>query len=176
MQKKQDILGIIHSKPRLCLTLGVVMVIIGILISDIPKMFFSLGWPTTKGTIIHHTRTGVRFEEYDGDFYTKMEVYITYQYTVGGISYKSLTIDSINKPFQLYPTSYADRYPEGEDVIVYYNPKHPSEAVLEPGFVNVSKAFDIYCYILFGLGIYFIYFGVTRIKEKRFRKSLNLQI
>jgi len=173
MQKKTDIFEYIKRKPSLGLIIGSVIFVIGILISDIPKMFMSQGWPTTMGTILYHTRTGQRFKEYDGDIYTNIEVYIRYQYAVDGITYTSLSIDSIDKPFKLYPTSYADRYPVGKDVIVYYNPKHPSEALLEPGFVNIVKAFDIYSYITFGLGIYFIHLGVSRMKENRFRKNLK---
>ena len=176
MRKNNDIFGYIHKRPWLSLIIGGLILVTGLIISDIPKMFVSLGWPTTQGTIVHHTRGGQRFEEYDGDFYTNIEVYIRYEYTVDGLSYSSLTINSIYNPFNTYPTEYADRYPVGKEVIVYYNPKKPAEAVLEPGFVNVLKAFGIYSYVLFVLGIYFIYLGISKSKEIKLRKRLNMQV
>jgi hypothetical protein len=66
----------------------------------------------------------------------------------------------------LYPRSYASKYPVGKDVTVYYNPKDPSEAVLEPGFVDTFKAFDVFSYIFFGVGIYYIYRGISSIQRK----------
>ena len=176
MQKKLDVFELIHSKPLLSLIIGGVIVVVGVLISDIPKMVVSQGWPATEGTILYHRFLGQKFKEYDGDYYTNVEVSIRYQYTVNGISYTSLSINSIDTPFNLYPSSYASRYPVGEDVIVYYNPKSPSEAVLEPGFVNVFKAFDVFSYIIFGLGIYFVYLGISKIKENRYRKRWEIPV
>ena len=165
---KTDFLNIIHKKPLLSLLTGVVIFVIGILISDIPKMIVSRGWPATEGTILNHRFVAQKFKEYDGDFYTSVEVQIRYQYAVNGISYTSKSINSLDTPFNLYPSRYAYRYPVGGEVIVYYNPNNPSEAVLEPGFVNVYKAFDVFSYILFGSGIIFLCYGISMIKKRKF--------
>jgi hypothetical protein len=86
-----------------------------------------------------------------------------------------LTIDSIDRDFDLYPADYADRYPVGKEVIVYYNPKKPADAILEPGFVYVHKAFDVYSYLTIALGIYFIHLGSSKIRDNKIRERLNIQ-
>ena len=163
MQKKRNVFEFIRGKPLFSLIISGVIFFIGILFSDIPTMIVSQGWPTTDGIIISNRLVGQKFKEYDGDFYTNIDVYIRYKYTVNGISYSSLSINSIDTPF--YPSSFASRYPVGKDVIVYYNPKVPSKAVLEPGFVGIFKAFNIFSYLIFGAGIYFIFRGISRIKK-----------
>ncbi len=174
MQKKFDIFDYIRSKPILSLLTGGAIIVFGVLISDIPKMVISQGWPSTDGTILYHKFWGQKEKQLDGSYYTNTEVYIRYQYTVNDISYSSLTINSIHNIFNRYPASYASRYPVGTDVIVYYNPKSPSKAVLEPGFVNVGQAFDVICYLVFGFGIYFIHVGISQIKENRYRKRRQI--
>ncbi len=146
----------IRSKPLLNLVIGGVAIVIGVLFSDIPKMIVSQRWPTTEGMIVSHQFRGQKYKEYDGDFYINIEVHIRYQYAVNDISYTSRSINSIDTPLNLYPKNYASQYPVGKNVLVYYNPEDPSEAVLEPGFVEVFKAFDIFSYLFFGAGIYFI--------------------
>ena len=162
-----DAFDYIHGKPLLSVIIGCLLFVIGILISDLPKMIVSQGWPTTEGKIISNRTVAHRFKKYDGTFYTIFDVYIRYQYKVNGASYSSLSINLIDTPS--YPHSYASRYPLGKDVMVYYNPKNPSDAVLEPGFVSISQAFDVFSYLLFGAGIYFIYLGISKIKETRDR-------
>ncbi|MCP4140204.1 MAG: DUF3592 domain-containing protein [Chloroflexi bacterium] len=166
MKKKLNVFKLIQSKPFLHLITGSVIFLLGILISDIPTMVLSQGWPTTEGKIISHKFQGQKFKEYGGGFYTKIDVFIHYEYSIEEISYTSKAINSIDIPFYLYPESYADRYPIGKDVIVYYNPKDPAEALLEPGFVDVHKAFDVFSYLFFGAGIYFINRGISKIKKQ----------
>jgi hypothetical protein len=163
MQQKLSLFEFIRSKPLLSLIIGGVMFVIGILFSDIPRMIVSQGWPTTDGTIISNRLMGHKFKQYVGEDYSHFDVYIRYQYSVNGISHSSLSVNSIDSPF--YPASIASRYPVGKDVIVYYNPKDPSEAVLEPGFVDIFKAFDVFSELFFGAGIYFIFIGISRIKK-----------
>ena len=165
MQKKLNAFEFIHGKPFLSLIIGGVVYIIGILFSDIPTMIVSQGWPMTGGIITTHQFMGQKFKEYDGDFYINVDVYIHYQYSVNNISYSSRSINSIDTPF--YPKSFASRYPIGKDVTVYYNPKDPSEAVLEPGFVDVFKAFDVFSFLIFGVGTYYIFLGISGIKKQK---------
>ena len=134
--------------------LGLMLILAGILFSDLPKMIATLGWPTTDGMITFHRFQGKRFEEYDGDFYDEFYVIIRYEYTVDGISYTSRKISAHDLPFYLPEAS--EQYPIGKEVIVYYDPSNPADAVLEPGFVDVFKAFDVFSWLFFGAGIYFI--------------------
>jgi len=146
VQKKQNVFHFVRSQLPLSLITGGMIIVVGILISDIPRMVVSRGWPTTDGTILYHRFVGRKSAEYNGNHDTNIDVYIIdvyirYQYSVNGITYTSLSLNSIDTPF--YPSSYASQYPVGKDVIVYYNPKNPSDAVLEPGFVDID-AFS-YC-------------------------------
>ena len=73
-----------------------------------------------------------------------------------------------------YPASVASRYPVGKDVVVYYNPKDPADAVLEPGYVGLFKPFDVFSYLIFGVGLYFIYLGILEIKKSRDKKQMKI--
>ncbi len=174
MSKKMDVFEIFRSQPYLSLVIGGMIFIVGVFISDIPKMIVSQGWPSVRGTILYHKFIGNKFKEYDGDFYTNIEVHIRYEYSVNGIAYTSLVLNSIDTPLNRYPSSYASRYPVGSKVAVYFDPEHPSDAVLEPGFVDIFRAFDVYCYIIFGIGVYFIYLGISRFKEINDRKRFKI--
>lgn len=171
MDKKQDILSFISGKPLLSLFIGGFLFLLGILISDLPTMFTSPGWPTTEGEIITRTLGGVKFEEYDGDFYTKIEAFIRYQYIVNEVTYTSTSIDATDALY--HPYDVAVRYPEGKMVTVYYNPRNPYLSVLEPGFVSFFQIFDIYSYVLFALAIYFIHLGISRRKINKIRQSIE---
>ena len=162
MQKKLNVFENVRNVPLFRLITGGLIIVIGILFSDIPKMILSPGWPTTEGTILYHRFVGQQFKEYDGDLYTHIDVHIRYQYAVNGKTYSSLKLNSIDTPFHLFPSSYAGRYPVGTEVIVFYNPKNPSDAVLEPGFADVYKAFDVFFVLMMGVGIYFIYLGISK--------------
>jgi hypothetical protein len=153
-----------RARARLSGVIACLLFLTGILISDIPKMIASQGWPTTQETIISNRIVGQKFKQYNGTFYTNYEVYIRYQYSVNGAVYYSSSVNSLDTLFN--PHSFASRYPLGKDVAVYYNPKNPWDAVLEPGFVSISGAFDVFSYLLFGAGIYFAFLGISKLREK----------
>jgi hypothetical protein len=169
MQNKLDIFEFFQGRPVLSLALGVVIFAIGILISDLPRMIVSPGWPTTDGEIISRRLIAHQFKEYDGDLYIDYEAYIRYKYAVDGIPYSSLSINAIDSPFYSY--SIAMRYPVGKEVLVYYNPNDPTDAVLEPGIVGIFQAFDVFSYFFFGAGLYLLYLGLSRIKSIIKRKQ-----
>ena len=128
-------------------------------------MIASQGWPTTAGTIISCIRQGTSFKEYDGDYHTETKVYISYQYSVNGIAYSSSAVNAIDYALFLYPISFADRYPAGKAVVVYYNPKNPSEAVLEPGLVLIPEAVNLYSFFVTGAGLFFVFRGYWGLRK-----------
>ena len=107
MQKKLNVFEFIRGKPILSLITGAGILVVGILFSDIPTMIHSQRWPATDGTIISRRFVGQKFEEYDGDYYTNIDAYIRYEYSVNGTSYSSSSINSIDSP--IYPYSIAIR-------------------------------------------------------------------
>jgi hypothetical protein len=167
MQNALKVFDNLRAHPFLHFVAGAAFLLLGIAISDIPTMIESAQWPTTEGTIVKSRLVGTSVRGWDGDYFTETNAHIQYQYRVNGISYSSSAVNSIKSPFPLYSSSYVSRYPLGEDVIVYYNPKNPSEAVLEPGVLDIFKAFDIFSYLLFGAGIYYIYLGISRNQKER---------
>ena len=128
-----------RSRPIWCLIAGVLVILSGFLLSDLPTMIQSQSWPSTTGTVISRRYVGQQFEEYDGDLYRKVDGYIHYQYAVNDESYTSTAVNSIDTLY--YPSSTIDQYPKGKEVEVYFNPQRPSQAVLEPGMVIDPKAF-----------------------------------
>ena len=170
-QRKPDLFDFIIERPRLSIITGLLLILMGLLISDLLKMAATLGWPATSGTITSLQTQKKRFREYDGDFYEEIQVHLRYEYTVNGITYTSGAVNAINLPF--YPPEIAEKYPEKEDVTVYYSPKDPAKAVLERGFVNVFKAFDVFSFIFFAAAIYFIRAGSLERKKREWRATFQ---
>jgi hypothetical protein len=171
----QDVLKIfqsivVHSLLRFAA--GVVIVLIGMLISDIPTMLMSPHWPVTDGSIQKSRLVGTSVRGWDGEFFFETKAFIGYQYTVDGVEYSASRVNPIDTPFHQYQRSYTDRYPIGKEVVVYYNPRDPSDAVLEPGFVDVLKAFDIFSWILFGTGIYFVLTAILEMRKRNLRLNV----
>ncbi len=164
MQQKLDLFDFIIERPRLSIITGLLLILMGILVSDLPKMAASLKWETTSGRITLHQTQVKRFREYDGDVYEEINVFICYEYIVDKITYTSQSISAINIPF--YPPEIAEQYPVDKEVIVYYNPIDPAEALLEPGFVDVHKAFNVLSFLFFCAGLYFINRGISKIKKR----------
>lgn len=112
-----------------------ILIIIGIVV--IPALYFirkesieSKNWPMTKGKIIEAkldystTATKLTF---------CYEPKISYEYNVNGISYTStdIYIGSYHCGGLEKAQSVLNRYPVGKEVMVFYNPGNPLEAVLE---------------------------------------------
>jgi len=165
MQNQREVFQNLLGQPFLRIVAGGAILLFGIFLTDIPTMVMSSGWPATEGNVVTNRLVGTSVREWTGNLYTVRQVFISYQYFVNGSAYSSSAINSIDSPFHLYPTSYASRYPVGKDVIVYYNPRDPSEAVLEPGFVDVYETFDLVSLIVLGAGIYLISLGIKGTRD-----------
>lgn len=152
------------------LATGVILIIFGIFLSDIPLMIASHSWPSTTGEITSRTLVGQKFEEYDGDYYTNIDGYIRYQYTVEGIAFSSTAVNAIDSPF--YPYETALQYPKGIEVQVYYNPRRPTQAVLEPGWVSTTWVVGFFPSLFFLAGFYIL----AREIYKLIRKNGSQQV
>jgi hypothetical protein len=115
-------------------------------------------WPTAKGRIVSAswgpmTVTPARHG------LAGTVVNLRYSYDVGGqplegylVSYKGVVAGLRSTARQV-----ARRYPEGTHVLVHYDPRHPSRAVLEPGpgvssFVRVGLGAAMFGVGLWALG------------------------
>jgi hypothetical protein len=108
-------------------------------------------WPTTNGII--ESSEVVRSRDSDGD--TMFGADVVYSYTVGDREYESGRI-GFGKDFKSSDSSRAyetiNRYPEGKEVTVSYDPDRPEVAVLEPGVSFGSYAPYIFGWIFLIVG------------------------
>lgn len=149
-----DLKRIWEERPLLRLLAGLFLIVVGVLLSKIPVMIINQGWPSTEGIILKRTLLAKKFKEYDGDYYTHYEGFIRYQYDVAGTVYTSTAVNAIDTPYFPYET--ALRYPKGKEVRVYYNPRDPAQAVLEPGLVFSSEALGFFPSLIILGGVYLL--------------------
>ncbi|HHY89643.1 MAG TPA: DUF3592 domain-containing protein [Chloroflexi bacterium] len=90
-------------------------------------------WPSTGGVIEESTVRAYTTRDAAGVESTLHLPYVRYRYTVMGQTYTSDTISIGVKATQTPEAARraADRYPVGSSVVVYYDPKNPSDSVLE---------------------------------------------
>ena len=88
----------------------------------------SLRWPNVDGQTVGHG-----FSPGPTKYAIDNSVVVAYEYVVDGIEYRGLRFDyagrnTINRSAKILAT-----YKQGRRVKVYYDPKHPGRAVLQPG-------------------------------------------
>lgn len=77
---------------------------------------------------------------------------IRYRYRVEGTDYEGTQVTAGHFRTEGTDREWARRYPKGKAVRVYYNPTHPSEAVLEPQLLASGHRRTPGLFSLFGLG------------------------
>jgi len=117
------------------------------------------GWPVTGGRIVsstvEHYRTRVGGAR-SGTLTTFYEPVVEYSYRVNAREYHSTQLSFGGKAAggeQVAQTK-AAQYPPGADVVVHYDPKNPSNAVLD---VKVAYATPwlVIALVFFGLALFF---------------------
>jgi hypothetical protein len=117
------------------------------------------GWQQTAGRIVSSTVEHYRQRvggARTGSLATFYEAVVEYDYSVSGRDYHSTRLSFGGKTAgsQQRAEAAAARYPEGSQVMVHYDPKNPSNAVLE---VRVAQGvmWIIVAVVFFGLAIFF---------------------
>lgn len=97
----------------------------------------SYSWDSTEGTIVnsHYTPS-----QQNGKIADNLD--LTYSYTVGNKTYTSKNVDPVGPFYITYiidqglinKRQYANEYPKGAKVMVYYNPSNPSVSSLTQGW------------------------------------------
>ncbi|MBI5759729.1 MAG: DUF3592 domain-containing protein [Planctomycetales bacterium] len=101
----------------------------------------SLAWPKTGGKITqsHVATTTSRTRDRDNHNRERIRhsysAEIKYEFPVNGVTHKGSRVTVVNDQFgsEDYAKAVSDKYPQGADVTVSYNPADPSDCVLEPG-------------------------------------------
>ena len=106
----------------------------------------SAGWPYTDGVIRESEL--ISREQRDGSIVYRAR--IVYAYEAQGNAFEAQRVrfatEQSESPNQHQAEQWVEDYPPGRKVTVYYDPRRPSNAVLEPGA-------RIDAYVLLGLGI-----------------------
>jgi hypothetical protein len=101
-------------------------VFLGVIYFMRKKMAVVSQWPSTMGTVMM-SRVETRSS---GDGYTDYPV-VQYSYQVGGQAYQNMKLAPGPEVGGSGTRKVVAKYPSGAQVMVFYNPQNPSEAVLE---------------------------------------------
>ena len=121
-------------KNELLLTIGIIVFVLFILnIVFLTILFFMRRrmatvsqWPATMGNVIASTIE----RRSSGDGYTDYPV-VQYSYQVGGQAYQSYKLAPGPEVGGTGARKVIGKYPAGAQVMVFYDPQNPAEAVLE---------------------------------------------
>ena len=146
----------------ICLLIGIMFIANSI--SSIQKGSDSENWPSTTGYII--SSNIVRHPSKHGYTYGAN---ITYQYSINDHTYSSnrISYGDYSSSDGEHANQLVTQYYVGRNVTVFYNPKNPSEAILEPGATFFSYMFLLAGILPIVIGIIILYFFVIRSKIKK---------
>lgn len=145
------------------MSFGIYLCIVGcglIAISIVGIVFFQYTkyWHTANGRI---TVSELEKDKSENMYHPRIE----YQYSVGGEEITANYLDSFDAVTR-FKSSFArsqaqgicNKYPQGKNVLVFYNPQNPKQACLEPGPPWRLLVISLVPGILFLLGgVYLIY-------------------
>ena len=148
-----------------------IYVILFLLISGICGIYFSFRdiinstesrrWPSTEGTV----NTCDIYDAGYGDGPANKQLNVLYEFEVNHRTYRGHDIwhgSDSSEMSKEYAESYAELYPAGTKVKVYYKPDNPQEAVLEPGGLRPIIFFYLAGSIVFVLLAIFIAYAEYR--------------
>jgi len=119
-------------------------------------------WQPVEAVIVTSQKIDATSSGSDGRTYTVPELDFRYRYQVEGRSYESGEL-SFRKPevdVRDIP-AFIEEHPEGGTLSVYYNPKHPEQAIVEPGVPTAGILFILMPGIFVVLGPLIIWGSVT---------------
>ncbi len=125
----------IALRTELLLPVGIIVIVLFILNVIFLTVIFLMRrkmatvsqWPSTMGTVMT-SRLEQRSSSEDG--YTDYPV-VQYSYQIGGQAYQSYKLAPGPEVGGTGAANVVARYPAGAQVMVFYNPQNPSDAVLE---------------------------------------------
>lgn len=135
--------GFIHFVCAVFAVVGVALLAVGL--KDVWRAARSRRWPTAPGKVISTEELQHRRPvpaEAGGGTRLHYEPHVHYEYTVGQVLIGSthLRLGPTESSSEARAQVVLARYPPGTPVQVAYNPKDPTESVLEPGARPVDFA------------------------------------
>jgi hypothetical protein len=140
---------------------GVIAIVIGVVLYIVQfrqglRADASKKWPTASGTV---TASAV---ERSPDSKRRYRAALTYSYRVDAKEYQSERIFwGGNEGREKHMASVVETYPAGGKVRVFYDPKNPAEAVLDPIQHTGSRAVVLYAMAMVTLGLFAFTGGVV---------------
>ncbi|MFY9695799.1 MAG: DUF3592 domain-containing protein [Xanthobacteraceae bacterium] len=112
-------------------------------------------WPRAAGTVM----TSVL--EKSPEHRRRYRAALQYRYRVGGKDYQASRVFwGGNEGREKHMASVVETYPEGSGVRVFYDPKKPSEAVLDPIQNTGSRQLVLYALAMVTLGLFTVTGGI----------------
>lgn len=127
------------------------MIVIVVALFDLYRAFASRSWSATQGVItLSDARIVSAVAETRKPLATKNQVSFYYDYTVNGENHLGSRIlfgDTFTSMISfLAAKNMVEKYKEGQQVTIYYNPSKPQDSVLEPG-----AKWQAYASLVFGI-------------------------
>jgi hypothetical protein len=139
---------------------GVIAIVIGAVLYSVQfrqglRADASKKWPRAPGTVIASV-----LEKLPGHRWRYRAV-LQYSYRVAGKDYQASSIFwGGNEGREKHMTSVVETYPAGSNVRVFYDPKNPTEAVLDPIQNTASRQLVLYALAMVTLGLFTVTGGV----------------
>lgn len=124
-------------------------------------------WPTASGRIVASRIEVKKGIKQPGTASKRHDYYspaIEYQYSVGGKEYTASKIEAYFGGKTSYAAEWQanqvlTKYPEGKNVLVFYDPKDPSRACIEPGVPwKLVLPMSLFALLSVGVGIALIFY------------------
>lgn len=119
----------------------------------------SLAWPSTTGVVAHSSVSPPSAAADE----TTWAASVAYQYQVKGKSYSSTNISlaDVSTSSENRARAIAERYPRNAQVVVFYNPANPSEAVLERSGGGGVTLLSVIGAAFGGVGLFLLVLSLT---------------
>lgn len=141
------------------LLLGIVVSLFSTAVFELPRAVASSGWPTARGVILTSEVREVGWSEDTSGWCPEL----SYEYPVAGRKYVSHNVelqDICISNLGSYARRVVERYPAGKKVEVYYDPRDPSRAVLEPGVPDSVIVWPLLIIAAISLGVILVVVGL----------------
>ncbi|WP_417390617.1 DUF3592 domain-containing protein [Gimesia sp.] len=144
---------------RLVIFLGLIFLIVGYVMAYqiglplLEQARASTSWPVTTGEVLESKVKSHRSSNSSSSTYA---AHVVYRYQIEGKNYESQTVwfgSDVSTSDRSLAQNTVKKYPVRQSVNVYYDPRHPEAAVLEPGVFKTTWFYYLFGWVFLGVGI-----------------------